>query len=232
MGALPQEIAKSFKKIMETRDRAKRKLGPTFSDDYFSSGLSNAKPAEMSSMTLKKRQEFVEAFFTSSYNSAASYRVIQRPEAMVVVDFNDPVIEDLARWATLHGGRIAKVDESTWHHIEHFRPTISHAPFSSKCGVVWETKEIIYTESISFRNIVHEMGHIFISKVPPKESTDVSWFGWEYLIAKFIGIEALWLRVSSLSFTTIEDQERTLGWYAKTAEWQGFARDGVPLAIR
>lgn len=69
----------------------------------------------------------------------------------------------------------------------------SEAPFTNKLLGLDYANHIVYVgEECSISGIIHEMGHAFACQDPPDISDEFDFFGWEYLLAKKLGIEADW----------------------------------------
>jgi len=69
------------------------------------------------------------------------------------------------------------------------------APFISAHAIDW-TARIIYVVKgrADVPAILHEMGHVFASRRSPWHSKEFSFFGWEYLLAKELGITRAWAK--------------------------------------
>jgi hypothetical protein len=65
---------------------------------------------------------------------------------------------------------------------------ITSAPFSCYLGINYEARKIYYVGTPHPCDIIHEMGHIFASKKPPEEAYEWDFFGWEYLLARKVGL--------------------------------------------
>lgn len=70
---------------------------------------------------------------------------------------------------------------------------LSEAPFTSGIGVDFDTKTVYYTPSTSISSLIHEMGHVFASHARPEDSEELDFFGWEFVLAKTLGVEEEWL---------------------------------------
>jgi len=54
-------------------------------------------------------------------------------------------------------------------------------------GINFSKKIIVFNlNTILWGNLIHEMGHVFASKFRPLHSNEWSFFGWEYIVAKYI----------------------------------------------
>lgn len=71
----------------------------------------------------------------------------------------------------------------------------SEAPFTYEHAVNYRRGIILASdEHASPSAIIHEMGHVFVSLKPPRNSDEVTWFGWEMLLAKKLGFYELWFK--------------------------------------
>lgn len=62
---------------------------------------------------------------------------------------------------------------------------IQEAPFTTGLGVQYGRKTVIYTNpEVLWTDVVHEMAHVFASRVPPMRSDESQFFGWEWLVGK------------------------------------------------
>jgi len=68
------------------------------------------------------------------------------------------------------------------------RCNLEEAPFSaSPLGIVWKTKRLYYTKDALWPEVIHELGHLLASKVPPRSSSEYEFFGWELALVHRIG---------------------------------------------
>lgn len=131
-------------------------------------------------------------------------------------------------------------------------------PFESRLYVQYDRMRIVSSESTSWVSIIHEMGHVFASRVVPDKSDEVMFFGWEYLVAKkiranigawkrgqagySIGAEVLGMvRATSDGLTSSHDfdylsgpeQMRVIRFQIETGKSLGIIdADGNPVSIR
>ena len=121
------------------------------------------------------------------------------------------------------------------------------APFSgSLLGVNFPKKRILWAEDFRWCDTIHEMGHVFASKLNPEKSDEWTFFGWEYAVCLHIGgNEAEWkaasgsyslgreFRNSDFGTLTPRRQEKLLAERLAYAKENGLVTaDGVPLTIR
>lgn len=96
-------------------------------------------------------------------------------------------LQRLRKLAKRWGGNILRV---TAQQYVDYDDRFSFAPFSSNMlGVIWDEKLVCYSGRVSWIEVVHEMGHVFASKLPPntKGIDEGDFFGWEYRIVETIG---------------------------------------------
>ncbi len=151
------------------------------------------------------------------------------------------------------GGRVELVSPEAYREIIAKRPlSFSDAPFSSAdLGIVWRDKRIIYSNRIPVPpcDLIHEMGHVFASVTAPSDpnNEEVEFFGWEYLIAKLVGVPyEEWRDANRHYMVTIKDNrlpeqvgdltDKQLATFLEAnickAEDLGIVLDGKPIAIR
>ena len=72
------------------------------------------------------------------------------------------------------------------------------SPFSDSysLGILLEEFKVLYVPGrVHWSDIIHEMGHIFATKMPPYRVDEWGFFGWEYAVAIHVGGElSEWLR--------------------------------------
>jgi hypothetical protein len=70
------------------------------------------------------------------------------------------------------------------------------APFTNHdLGVLWAKKQVVYSGTVGWPEVIHEMGHVFACRVNPNRSEEFDFLGWEYALAKYIeGPMDEWLR--------------------------------------
>lgn len=96
----------------------------------------------------------------------------------------DQRIVKLKRRARAWGGRLIEIKNGEG------RPYgMQQAPFSSKrIGVCYSEKIVYYSRECFIPEIIHEMGHVFACNHKPMNSDEWSFFGWEWILAKAIGL--------------------------------------------
>jgi hypothetical protein len=70
-------------------------------------------------------------------------------------------------------------------------PEYSWAPFGGKKAIQYDTKKIFVCSPLKdhyVHDIIHEMGHVFASKVEPGPSDEFTFLGWEMAVAQHIGL--------------------------------------------
>lgn len=73
-------------------------------------------------------------------------------------------------------------------------PLKCEAPFDIRVGLDYDQK-VIYVREAALADgpsvlcpIMHEMGHVFASSVAPNDSKETDFLGWEYALAKTLGL--------------------------------------------
>lgn len=93
-------------------------------------------------------------------------------------------VKKLQALALSWGGQVIGLSKLEFEEAE-LKESYSEAPFSANnLGVIWEEKKIVFSGDVHWYELVHEMGHVFASRVCPYEADEVSFFGWEYALAK------------------------------------------------
>lgn len=103
----------------------------------------------------------------------------QNPSEQVYID---RLMELAASW----GGSIETDNSLTWF----FAHDLCVSPFSSAVGIIWEERAILFDPERlphPVTALIHEMGHVFASKKPPKKADEMEFFGWEVKLAELIG---------------------------------------------
>ena len=93
----------------------------------------------------------------------------------------------LRYWAKKWGGSIEETGNLYW-------PSVQTAPFDDLFGVNFKKKIIYYrNDALEKRGqpyfiagIIHEMGHVFASRLSVNKSKEYNFFGWEYNLARQI----------------------------------------------
>lgn len=114
-------------------------------------------------------------------------------------------------------------------------------PFDSRLGVLWREKVVLYSNRPQWPNILHEMGHIFASVLPPPACTEWDFFGWEYAIAHDLRGVRAW-NASNADYSvdgstdfgalTRREKDDLIVDRILAAENAGLIVDGKPVAIR
>lgn len=92
-------------------------------------------------------------------------------------------IAKLKRRARAWGGQLVQIER------DEYPKNMSKAPFTSKrLGVSYKDKIVFYSSNCLIPEIIHEMAHVFASKHTPAKSDEWSFFGWEWTLAKTIGL--------------------------------------------
>ncbi len=154
-------------------------------------------------------------------------------------------LDKLVALAESWGGYIETDNSTSWF----FSRDISVAPFNSNVGLIWEEKGILYDKDRlphPVTSLLHEMGHVFACRKPPKSADELDFLGWEFQLARQIGYPVSnWLRGNEdyvvLDGDTVGDLLSTerepelinlLKGLVQSAENQNLLVKGVPVAIR
>lgn len=122
------------------------------------------------------------------------------------------------------------------------------APFTSKIGINWRDRTILYAGNVGWPDFVHEMGHTFACKANPDRSKEEKFFGWELkLVEVTLGFSPggpqhrEWESsnqyycvdgVHDLGQLTAEEKAEFYCYSVKLATKNGLLVDGVPQCIR
>lgn len=69
---------------------------------------------------------------------------------------------------------------------------IEFAPFARGLAVQWDAMQVFYRSSTQIAGMIHEMGHVFACPLPPNESDEFDFFGWEYAMAIKLEVVDQW----------------------------------------
>lgn len=69
-------------------------------------------------------------------------------------------------------------------------------PFSDKLAIDWPGKRVLYQRGAKVGDMIHELGHVFASKLEPKKAREMDFFGWEFALAKEVGVVKEWVLAS------------------------------------
>jgi len=99
------------------------------------------------------------------------------------------------------GGQLIELDSLKFNEFIEDGIIDSLAPFNSAIGIHYDGKRISYhveskNKSPKIGDLIHEAGHIFASLKPPSVADEVSFFGWEYAVAKKLGFLGAWKAAS------------------------------------
>lgn len=123
----------------------------------------------------------------------------------IAISFGGDIIEsschfnDATIWPEING---IEVDEDDFY----------ISPFSSfQLGIVWKSKIVIYYGKVLWPEVIHEMGHIFCSHLPPNKSSEWQFFGWEYCLAMMINSDMEDWYKSNSNYNTEDIGEQEFG---------------------
>ena len=67
------------------------------------------------------------------------------------------------------------------------------APATNWHGVVYDLKQVyVVPKHATANGLIHEMGHVFASELPPDDADEFSWLGWEAAMALKVGLYREW----------------------------------------
>ena len=73
------------------------------------------------------------------------------------------------------------------------RHTFEEAPFVDWHGVVYDLKHLyVVPHHATANGIIHEMGHVFASEIPPENADEAAFLGWEACLALHAGVYREW----------------------------------------
>lgn len=175
---------------------------------------------------------------------------------------NPQAFKALLKKAQEWGGDIIELSRKDLERVEKGGTTykghrIYPCPFNDYLWVVWHTKVLLYEdpgdsfprrfsgvrETIRWGDLLHEMAHVFASKVQPNRSVEQDFLGWEYQMAKdVVGNLPEWYKcmsdystISGDDFGTLspEDRETTLQIAVAHGKTYGnLTSSGEPINIR
>lgn len=88
----------------------------------------------------------------------------------------------LSRIARRWGGEIIRLTQEQYYYLGR-QTGISEAPFAVELAVNYSEKTI-YCVTPTWYELVHEMGHVFACRQPPRQSSDFDFLGWEWVLAR------------------------------------------------
>ena len=119
----------------------------------------------------------------------------------------------------------------------------SLAPFTlGDLGILWDEKVIAYVRATGVTpcDIIHEMGHIFAVK--GVDDSEVDFFGWEYMLARKLGLARAWVAQNgdyciddggtSFKSLTKDGQRQFIDERVAFARSIGIVRGDAPVAVR
>lgn len=90
------------------------------------------------------------------------------------------------------GGSLQRVTPAEFEVLKR-QPGFSRAPASPGHGLDWDARRIYAVDSlINPGAIIHEMGHVFASDLPPYCSNEFDWLGWEIVVARHMRCYRQW----------------------------------------
>jgi hypothetical protein len=155
-----------------------------------------------------------------------------------------PQLEKLADLCTAWGGKILEETKEEFNKRREEDGWFSEAPFTLWLGVNWSSKTIIYTGEVVESNVIHEMGHVFAANQPPRAADEFTFLGWEYVVAKQVGISLPDWLAANRDYVVSVDGDKDIGHLSKREIFQlihdrvkasrkaGLVKGGKPLAIR
>lgn len=89
-------------------------------------------------------------------------------------------------------------------HPSDMLPVNKHSPFSSFCGIDWKAKKLYLTDEADPGDLIHELAHLLATDKPLKKQEEFDFFGWEYILAKQLGVYDWWLGTIQNYYVTPE----------------------------
>ena len=149
------------------------------------------------------------------------------------------LIRELAKWCKAHDGALVDVPR---HVVEQHQ---MHR-YCTDRAIDWPNRVIYYdADTVLAAALIHEVAHVFASRVPPDKTDDADLVGWEYALARRMRVVEVW------TTTLIRADVRTPGvvkvWgthflektvqSALTKAWNHAAQNGLivngkPVSIR
>jgi hypothetical protein len=157
-------------------------------------------------------------------------------------------LEILKALAASWGGVLREVSKEEFRAIESANGfelvnKFARAPFTSELlGINFHTKEVIFAGQVGESSIIHEMGHVFATEQEPRYGTEWDFFGWEFVLARHIGLPVkTWLKGNSdyvvddeQEISSLKDKEicQMLHERVRFARKAGIVKNFKPLAVR
>lgn len=84
----------------------------------------------------------------------------------------------LVQFARAKGVRVRRVTEGTFDKLRDAQE-LEEAPFAPDVGINWQAKQLFYVRTDQWPEMIHELGHLIASSVPPKHAVEwgVLWLG-------------------------------------------------------
>ena len=126
------------------------------------------------------------------------------------------IINRLASLANDLGGQLVLVDDDKFKKCKYIN-TFSIAPFVGyNLAVDYCNKIVYYEKNSNWGHIIHEMAHVFASNLPPDQSDEITFIGWEFATAKYINAPIdMWyeqlsdyLTDSDVTFSSLSEEEK------------------------
>jgi hypothetical protein len=151
-------------------------------------------------------------------------------------------IAKLKALAASCGGSLTEVSKEDFREMESERSLV-RAPFTSELlGINFHTKEVIFAGKVGESSIIHEMGHVFATDQEPRYATEWDFFGWEYAMARHIGLPVkTWLNSNAdygvndgQDLSTLNDRQicAMIHDRVRVARKAGIVKGFKPLAVR
>ena len=101
------------------------------------------------------------------------------------------------------------------------------APFSDHLGIILPNI-ILYREGVQETSIIHEMGHLLFGL----NGDEYKWFGWEWSIARLIGVEDQWLSENNNYVVSLPNGPLVDLWEIETKDLVTLFEDRVDAALK
>lgn len=116
------------------------------------------------------------------------------------------IIDRLRPFCRAWGGDLIEVTPFQFKRLFNYRLTgefgenahsFEEAPAADFHGVVYELKHVYVVPWYATANgLIHEMGHVFASELPPDDCDEMSFLGWEAVLALTVGAYRDWSRLN------------------------------------
>ncbi len=120
-------------------------------------------------------------------------------------------VPKLRRLCRRWGGDLRCVTSDEFEQLKQTR-AFYEAPFTHRdIGVIWSRKLVVYAGEIAWVEAIHEMGHVFASRMNPDHANELLFLGWEIAMVDHIkGDFPTWL-AGNKEYETTKNGGQSLG---------------------